>query len=224
MSGATPSSGVLLHPTALPGGGPCGGFGAAARAWVDLLIEAGIGVWQVLPLAPTDGTGSPYSSPSGSALNPWLIDADDLLAADLIAAEDHATLPGADSPRLDPALASARSAAIATALGRHWSRQSPDTVQRFEQWRLQQRDWLEDHCHFMVLRTLQGGRPWWDWPGPLAQRQRWATMALIVNGARPALSFSGAYTPRRPAATRRKPVARSSEVVPVSNPPTASRA
>ncbi|MFM7265040.1 MAG: 4-alpha-glucanotransferase, partial [Cyanobium sp.] len=46
-------------------------------------------MWQVLPLAPTDGTGSPYSSPSGSALNPWLIDADDLVVTGLIGAADR---------------------------------------------------------------------------------------------------------------------------------------
>ena len=166
-----PGCSILLHPTALPGGGPCGSFGAVARAWIDLLIAARVGVWQVLPLAPTDGTGSPYSSPSGSALNPWLIDADDLLAADLISGEDHAALPGGDADRLDPALATARSAAIAAALGRHWSQQSRATRERFEHWRRSVSDWLDDHCDFMVLRAVQGGRPWWEWPAPLAGRQ-----------------------------------------------------
>ena len=74
------SSGVLLHPTALPGTGGCGTFGQAAHEWVNLLARSGVGVWQLLPLAPTDSTGSPYSSPSGSALNPWLLDADALVA------------------------------------------------------------------------------------------------------------------------------------------------
>ena len=114
MSIPSRSSGILLHPTALPGPGPCGSFGAAARAWIDLLVAARIGIWQVLPLAPTDGTGSPYSSPSGSALNPWLIDADDLLAADLITAADREALPcGGAQHRLDPQLAAQRSAALA---------------------------------------------------------------------------------------------------------------
>lgn len=178
MSSPSRSSGVLLHPTALSGGGPCGTLGADARAWIDLLIASGIGVWQVLPLAPTDGTGSPYSSPSGSALNPWLIDADDLLAADLISADDHAALPDSVSPRLEPAVATRRAAAIGTALGRHWSHQNAATQERFRHWRDSQRDWLEDHCQFMVLRALQDGRPWWEWPGPLAQRQQRALRQL----------------------------------------------
>ncbi|MDA1205166.1 MAG: 4-alpha-glucanotransferase, partial [Cyanobacteria bacterium] len=72
-------AGVLLHPTALPGPGGCGSFGQACQDWLALLGRHGIGVWQLLPLAPTDGTGSPYSSPSGSALNPWLLDGEQLV-------------------------------------------------------------------------------------------------------------------------------------------------
>ena len=178
MSSPSRSCGVLLHPTALAGPGACGSLGAEARAWIDLLISSGVGVWQVLPLAPTDGTGSPYSSPSGSALNPWLIDAADLLAAGLIHPDDHGALPAGGSARLDPGQASQRAAAIAAALGRHWSQQNATTRERFEQWRQSQRDWLEDHCQFMVLRNLQGGRPWWEWPGPLAQRQQRALRQL----------------------------------------------
>jgi 4-alpha-glucanotransferase len=178
VSSPSRSCGVLLHPTALPGPGPCGSLGAEARAWIDLLIAADVGVWQVLPLAPTDGTGSPYSSPSGSALNPWLIDADDLLAADLISAADHAALPGASGLRLDPPLASRRATAIGVALGRHWSHQNATRRERFERWRRSQRDWLDDHCQFVVLRALQEGRPWWEWPGPLAQRQQRALRQL----------------------------------------------
>ena len=64
-------SGILLHPTALPGPAGCGSFGAVTHAWIDALADQGITAWQLLPLAPTDGLGSPYSSPSGFALNPW---------------------------------------------------------------------------------------------------------------------------------------------------------
>ena len=59
---------------------------------------------------------------------------------------------------------------------------------------------------------------------PLAQRQRWRARAARVSGARPALSFSGRNSRRQPAAVSRMPVARSSEGVPVSKPPTASSA
>ena len=181
MSDPDRRCGVLLHPTSLPGPAACGSFGAAARDWIDLLVRQGVGVWQLLPLAPTDGTGSPYSSPSGSALNPWLIDADDLLTAGLISDSDHAGLPGGGHDRLEPAIASARAAAVAVALGRHWPAQSMERHGAFEAWRQSQAFWLDDHCCFMVLRRLNQGRPWWEWPGPLAQRQSRALRQLAAE-------------------------------------------
>ena len=178
MSGDPRACGVLLHPTALPGTTACGSFGAAARDWIDLLASEGVGVWQLLPLSPTDGTGSPYSSPSGSALNPWLIDADDLVAEGLITAADRDALPGGPGDRLDPAAAAERAAAIAVALGRRWADQSQPRRDGFARWQHRQRYWLVDHCRFMVIRRLQGGRPWWVWPEPLVRRQPQALQAL----------------------------------------------
>ena len=84
-------SGILLHPTALPCRLVNGGFGEQARNWLKLLSKNGINVWQFLPLSPTDQTGSPYSSPSGFALNPWFLDAMDLLMM-------HFTILYYDSP------------------------------------------------------------------------------------------------------------------------------
>jgi 4-alpha-glucanotransferase len=176
---AARACGVLLHPTALPGTPCCGSFGAAARAWIDLLARQGIGVWQLLPLAPTDGTGSPYSSPSGSALNPWLIDADDLVADGLITPADREALPPGEEGRLDPLQATERARAVASALSRRWAGQPQERQEAFDRWRQRQRFWLVDHCRFMVIRRLQGGRPWWEWPADLARRRPAALRALV---------------------------------------------
>jgi 4-alpha-glucanotransferase len=81
LLGGQRAVGVLLHLSSLPGPAPSGGFGASAIEWLDLLAQHQVGVWQVLPLAPTDGTGSPYSSPSGFALNPQFLDPDQPLGA-----------------------------------------------------------------------------------------------------------------------------------------------
>ena len=111
----------MLHPTSLPGPGGCGGFGQPAHDWLALLGRHGIGVWQLLPLAPTDTTGSPYSSPSGSALNPWLLDAEDLVQAGFLQRSDLETLPGA----------AARSGPLDLAMmpARYQVHSSPDVIQ-----------------------------------------------------------------------------------------------
>jgi 4-alpha-glucanotransferase len=57
------SSGVLLHPTSLPGGR----LGPEAYRFVDWLAGAGQSWWQVLPLGPPDEDGSPYRSASAFA-------------------------------------------------------------------------------------------------------------------------------------------------------------
>ena len=64
------SSGVLLHPTSLPGGR----LGAEARAFVDWLAAAGQAWWQVLPLTPPDEHGSPYKSASAFAASAALLE------------------------------------------------------------------------------------------------------------------------------------------------------
>jgi 4-alpha-glucanotransferase len=57
------TSGVLLHPTSLPGGR----LGEEAYRFVDWLAAAGQSWWQVLPLGPPDEHGSPYRSASAFA-------------------------------------------------------------------------------------------------------------------------------------------------------------
>jgi 4-alpha-glucanotransferase len=57
------SSGILLHPTSLPGGR----LGPEAYGFVDWLVAAGQSWWQMLPLGPPDAGGSPYTAASAFA-------------------------------------------------------------------------------------------------------------------------------------------------------------
>src|SRR6478736_1565577 len=69
MGLANRSSGVLLHPTSLPGGR----LGEEAFRFVDWLAAAGQSWWQVLPLGPPDDFGSPYRAASAFAASPRLL-------------------------------------------------------------------------------------------------------------------------------------------------------
>ncbi|HEY6451915.1 MAG TPA: 4-alpha-glucanotransferase [Steroidobacteraceae bacterium] len=66
-------AGVLLHPTMLTGP-ESGALGARSRALVDWLAEAGFSIWQVLPLGPPGGGGSPYWARSDFAGDGALVD------------------------------------------------------------------------------------------------------------------------------------------------------
>jgi 4-alpha-glucanotransferase len=72
-------SGILLHPTSLPGPGGIGSFGSAARHFIDFLHRSGQTLWQVLPLGYTSYGNSPYMCYSAFAGNPLLIDLQQLV-------------------------------------------------------------------------------------------------------------------------------------------------
>ena len=65
------SSGLLVHPTSLPGPHGSGDLGVSARGWLDFVRASGQRWWQMLPVGPTGYGNSPYSAQSafaGSAL------------------------------------------------------------------------------------------------------------------------------------------------------------
>ena len=73
------SSGILLHPSSLPGTPGIGTLGHQAYKFVDWLKSAKQSIWQILPLGPTGYGDSPYASFSTYAGNPLLIDLDMLV-------------------------------------------------------------------------------------------------------------------------------------------------
>ena len=73
------ASGILLHPTSLPGRFGIGDLGPRAIAFLDFLAETGQRWWQMLPLGPIGAGNSPYQSYSSYAGNPLLISPEGLV-------------------------------------------------------------------------------------------------------------------------------------------------
>jgi 4-alpha-glucanotransferase len=86
------ASGVLLHPTSLPGRFGIGDLGDEAHRFMDFLEAAGQTRWQVLPLGPTGYGDSPYQCFSAFAGNPLLVSPERLVAEGLL---DESDLSGA---------------------------------------------------------------------------------------------------------------------------------
>src|ERR1051326_4528723 len=78
------SSGILLHPTSLPGGCGVGDLGPEAYKFVDFLVSAGQSLWQGLPLGPAGYGDSPYAGYSAFAGNTLLISPEQLAAQGLL--------------------------------------------------------------------------------------------------------------------------------------------
>ena len=167
------NSGILLHPTSLPDSPVCGSFGKPAREWLNELAAFGIGVWQFLPLAPTDSFGSPYSSPSSFAFNPWFLDQNDLVRDGFLTnnLEDFSSANDCFKNRVDFHLANSKVKSLRFSLVDDWYKQNRTIQEEFEIWCSKQ-FWLDDHSIFMELKIQNNDLPWWEWPEEYAGRDK----------------------------------------------------
>ncbi len=149
------SSGILLHPTSLPGPHGIGELGREAYAFVDYLNAAGQRIWQVLPLGPTGYGDSPYQNFSAFAGNPLLIALESLVESGYLTADELADRPPLPDQRVDfgrvidwklPLLA--RAAARFHASG--------SERQDFEAFRARHGWWLDDYARFMSAKQSFG--------------------------------------------------------------------
>ena len=164
------SSGVLLHPTSLPGPYGIGDLGPRAHAWVDFLAEAGCSLWQVLPLGPTGFDNSPYQSFSAFAGNPYLVSPELLVAEGLLEQRD---LGGASFPseRVDfCALIPWKVKVLDAAFGRYRSSAASGLRAEFDEFRHRHAAWLDDFALFMALKEAHKGSRWDEWPDALRRR------------------------------------------------------
>ena len=157
------SLGILMHPTSIPGGRVCGTFGKEAKEWIKMLHKYGIEYWQFLPLTPTDSTGSPYSSPSSFALNPWFLDMDDLIERSFIFISKKEELKQKNKSHFDFEVANDSSKKLGRLLLQGWSYQSDDRKLDFHKW-VSKNSWVEDYATFIVIREEFNMLPWWQWP------------------------------------------------------------
>lgn len=164
------ASGVLLHPTALPGPHGIGALGAEARYFIDFLADAGQSVWQVLPLGPTGFGNSPYNAFSAFAGNPLLIDLPTLAAwGDLDADDLSEAAAGADHVDF-PAAQRFKEERLARAAANFFRRAGRERREAFADFCREQSFWLTDYALFVALRNHLSGKTWQEWPLPLRQR------------------------------------------------------
>lgn len=153
----------VLHPvSALGGSGPIGDLDGAIP-FIDWLVDAGVGLWQVLPLVPTDANGSPYSTWSTLSGNPDLVGLAWCVRAGLL--PPHARLPSRD--RVDYAEASVGKRLLVLEAAQSLLNQ-PDHVWSADLKQfLATQEWAREAATFYALRKAHGDTPWWEWPAPI---------------------------------------------------------
>ncbi|MEA3266924.1 MAG: 4-alpha-glucanotransferase, partial [Candidatus Fermentibacteria bacterium] len=77
-------TGILLHPTSLPGKWGIGTLGSEAYDFARWMADSNVSVWQVLPLTQPVYANSPYQALSSFAGNPLLISPEELFRMGLL--------------------------------------------------------------------------------------------------------------------------------------------
>ncbi|WP_394829742.1 4-alpha-glucanotransferase [Pendulispora albinea] len=183
------TSGVLLHPTSLPGPYGSGDLGAAARHFIDFLVAARQRWWQMLPIGPVGYGNSPYSALSAFAGNPFLICLDRLAEEGLI---ERSSLrddrpdpsgPATNFPhdRVDYArsaqyrMAHLRAAFAAFSASTRGGGEARDAFEAFCE---EERHWLDDFALYAAIKSAHRETSWAVWPAVARLREPVALEAL----------------------------------------------
>ena len=164
------SSGVLLHPTSLPGRFGIGELGAEAYAFVDFLAAAGQSWWQVLPLGPAGYGNSPYSAYSAFAGNPLMICLERLVEAGDLELADIAGVVMAEGEAHFGFVQGFKERLLRKAARSFSANATTQRRDAFDTFCTEQAHWLDDHAIFQALRRHFKEAPWNKWPEPIRCR------------------------------------------------------
>lgn len=162
-------SGILLHPSSLPGPWSCGNLGEEAFRFVEFLAAAGQSLWQMLPLGVPHDDGSPYQCLSVFAGNPALISPESLCEWGWLDVDDYNRVRQQD--QCDSLLL------LTQAHAGFKDRDNDDDHRALEDFIEQQGFWLHDYALYQALRDHYQHLSWTQWPASLRDRQPQALVA-----------------------------------------------
>lgn len=168
------ASGILLHPTSLPGPFGSGDFGAGAFQFIDWLHEAGQRYWQVLPLGEVGPGNSPYMSRSAFAGNVLLIDLAEMVDLGWLNPEALQQLPAFSREHIEYGqVGEFRLTKLRLAFdGFESNCKNKELRRKFQDFCKQESAWLDDYALFMSLAAKLGTNNWNDWPIALSSRDK----------------------------------------------------
>ena len=165
------ASGVLLHPTCLPGPYGIGEIGPEAVRFLDFLHTTGQRLWQILPIGPTSYGDSPYQAMSTFAGNPLWIGFDWLVEDGLLDKKALKDFPKFPLGKVDfGAVIPARTKILKAVCESFDAKASDEMKAEFAAFREASSAWLADYALFAALKDANGGVPWTQWAPELAKR------------------------------------------------------
>ena len=179
-------TGILLHPTSLPGPYGIGELGASAYRFVDFLERSGLNTWQVLPLGHTGFGDSPYQPFSAFAGQPLIISLDHLKELHLLYDEDFRDMPAWNAEQINYGeLIEFKTGLLKLAYSRFHDESlsdgihdDPEMKQAYDNF-CETSVWLKDYALFMAGKDYHQGMPWYMWEDNLKkptkkQKETWA--------------------------------------------------
>ncbi len=164
------NSGILLHPTSLPGEYGIGDFGPSAYRFIDFLEHSGQTLWQMLPLGPTGYGDSPYQTLSAFGGNPILISPELLVEDDLLNPNEIKTEEFDKTYVAYDRVIPYKLKLLKKIYLQFKVRSNHFLAEPFRDFCEKESEWLEDFVLFFSLKSYQDNRPWTEWPKKLRMR------------------------------------------------------
>ncbi len=173
------ASGILLHPTSLPGRFGIGDLGGEAYRFADFLADTRQRLWQMLPLGPTGYSDSPYQCLSVFAGNPLLLSLETLVEEGLLESADLKDAPLFSEHSVDfDAVRAFKLPLLLKSFQAFEAKASPGQRAEFESFCHDKASWLDGYALFMSLKEAHGLEPWNMWEDDIKMRhpaavERW---------------------------------------------------
>ncbi len=166
-------SGVLLHPTSLPGASGIGDFGYECERFLDILGDSGVGLWQILPLSPVGFGNSPYASLSAFAGDDIFISLERLVDEGLLTEDDLYPRPHFSEEKVEfEKVRSYKQPLLEKAARTFLSSRDSAQSRLYQQFLEEERYWIDDYALFVAAGNHFGDFRWHEtWPSELSRRE-----------------------------------------------------
>lgn len=175
------ASGILLPIASLPSEFGIGAFDRSAYDFVDTLVKAGQGFWQILPMGPTGFGDSPYQSFSTFAGNPYFISLSGLREEGYLTKIDlekyEASCGHTPHSELNQINYEKLYHTRFQILRKAYKSSGIRTDGEFKEFVAENEDWLPDYALFMAIKDSKGGQSFLEWEEDIRRRKPEAVAA-----------------------------------------------